>query len=181
MKKIRLDLTDGTEKGPVAERTAVRGIVRRDGRYLVIYSKYGDYKFPGGGQKDGERLLDTLVREVREETGYEVAADTARAYMEVSERCKREGSGLMEMTSYYYFCDVSMQAGERSLDDYEAEYGNEVQWLPLDEIIKKNGAVTDTQAVPWVVRETVVMRQLAGEMHIQTGGTAWIATNHGQD
>ena len=68
MRKIRLDLAESTETGPVTRRTAVRGIVRRDGHYLIIHSRYGDYKFPGGGRQDGEQLMDTLIREVKEET-----------------------------------------------------------------------------------------------------------------
>ena len=170
MRKIRLDLAESTETGPVTRRTAVRGIVRRDGHYLIIHSRYGDYKFPGGGRQDGEQLMDTLIREVKEETGYDVLADTAQEYLEVYERCARNGRGLMEMISYYYFCEVSGQAGERNLDDYEAAYGYEVQWLTLEEIIKKNEAVTDISMVPWVVRETKVMRMLAEDPHNQECG-----------
>ena len=46
----------------------------------------------------------------------------------------------------------------------------QVQWLTLEEIIKKNEAVTDISMVPWVVRETKVMRMLAEDPHKQECG-----------
>lgn len=160
MKKITIDLKNYIENGSVFKRTAVRGIVKRDDKYLIIHSKYGDYKFPGGGKHSDEELMDTLIREVKEETGYDVKAETAKGYMEVLERRKGYPDDLMEMTSYYYICEVSEAAGERNLDDYEAEYDYQVEWLPLDEIIKKNEEIQDMEAIPWVAREIKVMRQL---------------------
>jgi 8-oxo-dGTP diphosphatase len=59
---------------------AAKGIVRRaDGAVLLIRrspaSKVdpGRWELPGGKMDVGERLVDALVREVREETGLEVA------------------------------------------------------------------------------------------------------------
>ena len=55
IKEMTLDLKDYIEGGTVFRRNAVRGIVRRKDKYLVIYGKYGDYNFPGGGMKEGGR------------------------------------------------------------------------------------------------------------------------------
>lgn len=58
-------------------RTTARGLVVHQGKVLVTKNrgKYlGDYyTFPGGGQKPFESLSNTVVREIREETGYLVA------------------------------------------------------------------------------------------------------------
>ena len=35
-------------------RTAARGIIRKGDKYLLIRSRYGDCKFPGGGVEEGE-------------------------------------------------------------------------------------------------------------------------------
>ena len=66
----------------------------------------------------------------------------------------------MEMDSWYYFCDVTENAGERALDDYEKEYDYQVQWMRLDDIIKKNETVSDVEHIPWVERELMVMKEL---------------------
>ena len=76
MKKLTIDLHDYIEGGSVYKRTAVRGIIQKDKKYLLIYSKYGDHKFPGGGLKQGESLEDTLLCEVQEETGYIVKKES---------------------------------------------------------------------------------------------------------
>ena len=76
MKKLTIDLHDYIEGGSVYKRTAVRGIIQKDKKYLLIYSKYGDHKFPGGGLKQGESLEETLLREVQEETGYIVKKES---------------------------------------------------------------------------------------------------------
>ncbi len=66
----------------------------------------------------------------------------------------------MEMDSWYYFCDVEEAMYERSLDDYEREYGYQVICAALEEMIRKNEAA-DAEKTPWSVQEAMVMRELA--------------------
>ena len=56
MKELVIDLKDYKEDAKVFKRTAARGIIEKDGKFLIIHSKYGDYKFPGGGKEEGETL-----------------------------------------------------------------------------------------------------------------------------
>lgn len=55
----------------------------------MIQSKYGDYKFPGGGMEEGENRIDTLAREIKEETGFDLLPNSAEYYGTVTE--KRRG------------------------------------------------------------------------------------------
>ena len=160
MEDIVLDLKNYNEDGSVFRRTAVRGIVERDGRFLVIYSKYGDYKFPGGGRETGETLEDTLIREVQEETGYLVIRENIKEYIQVQEKRKGTLDDILEMVSIYFLCDVETKVGERNLDEYEEEYDYQVEWLPLDEIIRRNESVKDYENIPWIVREILVMKSI---------------------
>lgn len=161
MTEKTIDLKNYIENGTVFKRTAVRGIIRRNGQFLIIHSmKYGDYKFPGGGSHDGEELIDTLVREVQEETGYHVKPETTMLYMKVVERRKGDPADMLEMTSWYYICDVEDEQGERNLDDYEEEYDYRVRWMSLEEAIAANERVQQLDAVPWAVREKEVMKQM---------------------
>lgn len=160
MKELIIDLKGYKEDAKVWKRTAARGIVIKDGTYLIIHSKYGDYKFPGGGRKEGESLEDTLVREVQEETGYHVITDSITSWLKVLEKRKGEQDEILEMDSHYFFCQVEEVAGSRNLDDYEAEYDYQVEWLPLEELIQKNEAVENFEKIPWVKREHTVMQML---------------------
>lgn len=160
IKEFNLDLENYIVGGTVYKRKAVRGIIKHGDRYLIIHGKYGDYKFPGGGMNDGEELFDTLIREVQEETGYRVIRESIGDYFLVHEKRKGHPDDLLEMDSWYYFCDVEDNAGERNLDDYEKEYDYQVEWLSLDEIIRKNQVVSNTEDIPWVIREVTVMEEI---------------------
>ena len=56
--------------GKVNFREAVRAVIIKNNKILMVNSKNKDYKFPGGGVKKYEEKLDALKREVEEETGY---------------------------------------------------------------------------------------------------------------
>lgn len=160
MIELTIDLHNYITGGSVFKRTAVRGIIRKDGKYLMIHSKYGDHKFPGGGSKDGESLEETLFREVQEETGCLVRKDSLQEGLLVHERRKGEPDDLLEMDSYYFFCDIEEKTGDRNLDAYEAEYDYQVVWMTLEEAIRNNEAVENYEKIPWVLREVMVMKKL---------------------
>ena len=59
-----------------------------------------------------------------------------------------------------FFCDVYENIGERLLDDYEAEYDYKVSWMTLEEAITNNESVKEHENIPWIKRETIVMKKL---------------------
>ena len=159
--ELVIDVHNYMEGGSVFKRTAVRGIIKKNGKYLLIHSKYGDHKFPGGGRKDGETFEQTLVREVQEETGYIVDISSILKGFVVFEKRKGKPHDLMIMDSHYFYCDVSETAGNRNLDDYEEEYDYQVSFMTLDDAIERNEAIQNYNNIPWVERETLVMKRLA--------------------
>jgi 8-oxo-dGTP pyrophosphatase MutT (NUDIX family) len=69
-----------------AVRTAARALILRDG--LVLVACYHDgqgewFALPGGGQRYGEELTATLVRECLEETGLAVRVGPLRFVREI--------------------------------------------------------------------------------------------------
>ncbi|MFS0870317.1 NUDIX domain-containing protein [Paenibacillus xylanilyticus] len=53
------------------------GAIIRDGGGRILLqrrSDYGDWGLPGGGMEPGERIEETMIREVKEETGLEVTS-----------------------------------------------------------------------------------------------------------
>ena len=65
-----IDLKDYREDFRVFRRPSARAIIRREGKLRMVYSPVEKYhKFPGGGIRGNEDRIDTLIREVREETG----------------------------------------------------------------------------------------------------------------
>jgi 8-oxo-dGTP pyrophosphatase MutT (NUDIX family) len=164
---LTIDLENYNSGNSVFRRTAARGIIRNGNLYLLIYSKYGDYKFPGGGVEIGETLEETVIREVQEETGFQVIRSSIKDYGIVHERRKGKYDDLLEMDSHYFICDVEIEAGKRNLDEYEKEYDYQIVWMTLQEAIKRNNQVSDLETCPWVIRDTKVMEYLSQEQFIQ--------------
>ena len=72
--------TSKTRHAPEANSVvpSVVAIVRDDdGRILLIHKTDNNlWALPGGGHEIGESIVDTVVREVKEETGYDVEVET---------------------------------------------------------------------------------------------------------
>lgn len=60
--------------GDLTFRPSVYGIAIQDGKVLLVPCWDG-YDFPGGGVHEGEPILESLIREVKEESGVDVTPD----------------------------------------------------------------------------------------------------------
>ncbi len=167
MKEWKLDLKNYSSDSKEIHRTAARGIICQNNKYLIIHSKYGDYKFPGGGKKNDESIEENLIREVKEETGFNVIKNSIKPFGHILETRKKDEKNKWIMDSYYFFCEIDNNQGNKNLDDYEKEYEYQLDWLSLEDIIKKNEIVNDFEHVPWVVRENFVMKELLKEIKNQ--------------
>lgn len=160
---ITIDLNNYTKTDSFFNRFAARGIICRGERYLMIYGKNGDYKFPGGGMEEGESFEETLIREVSEETGYEVIPETVMEYGTALEKRAGETADVMIMESHYFTCEITGVQGKQSLADYEIDMNYKTVWITLPEAISNNEKVTDLETCPWVVRDTNVMKYILSE------------------
>lgn len=68
--RVRTYLT--TTLPPLDLVTSVRALVRRDDQILVVRDPLSVHILPGGRREEGETLLQTLEREVLEETGWTI-------------------------------------------------------------------------------------------------------------
>ncbi|HHW22823.1 MAG TPA: NUDIX domain-containing protein [Clostridiaceae bacterium] len=158
------------ENSKVIYREAVRSVTIKNGKFLMIRTIKGDFKFPGGGPRNGESLEEALIREVREETGFIIERVKRRIGM-VTERKpdKYVKDAMFEMISHYYLCDISENYGAQELDDYEKALDFRPHWVDIDDAIENNENLLrgNNDINPWVQRETAVlykMRDLLGRL-----------------
>ncbi len=146
-------------------RLAVRGIVMRDDRLLLVNAwpegKSDLWCAPGGGAEPHSSLPDNLVREIREETGLDVAVgapvlvnefhDPERGFHQVDVyfRCTLTGGDLAEdwrdpegIVTHRRFVTREELAGLRVKPDSLAEVawgtrnGGGISYDPLEPIVR---------------------------------------------
>jgi 8-oxo-dGTP pyrophosphatase MutT (NUDIX family) len=146
-------------------RTAVRAIIYKDGKLVMVKStKFGEYKFPGGGKDDGESDLETLERETKEETGMTVIPASVQAYGYTKEKRRSvfNPSQRFIMESRYYLCNVMDHIEETDYDPYEKDYGYHLCVVTIDEAIEQNviAAEKHQEIATWIQRELTVLKDI---------------------
>ena len=143
-------------------RVAVRGIIFINEKLLLIQSDFGEVKFPGGGQEDGEDDFQTLIRETLEETCYHINPESIREFGEVEEkRLSLHEPMIWHQINRYYFCDVKDVQEECNYTDNESKYGFHQVLYTLDEALKiyQNLKVSEGKHA-WNQREFNVLQLL---------------------
>lgn len=192
---MQFDLTFITDELPeeqaeIKKRSAVRGIVHYQNKLLMVCTKEGDYKFPGGGIEEGESEKEALLREITEETGYTdihiglAVGKTFEQNIDVD-----DPAIYFQMESCYYECWLM---SEKRMDgaglDYEEKEGFHPEFVTVEEALAKNNylllseqkklrdfiqksyikanrkktaeGITFVSNIPWLERETAVLGRL---------------------
>ncbi|EKQ57135.1 MULTISPECIES: NUDIX domain-containing protein [unclassified Clostridium] len=145
-------------------REAVRGIIVKNNKILMVHSKNQDYKFPGGGIKKDEGREDALRREIQEETGY-ICNKISEQLGIVTEKSidKYTNNKIFKMISYYYIAEVSNIKKPQKLDPYEAKLEFKPEWVEIKDAICNNEKIilTGNEFLPnWIFRETYVLKKI---------------------
>lgn len=150
--------------GKVNFREAVRAVVIKNNKILMVNSKNKDYKFPGGGVKKNEDKIEALKREVEEETGY-ICSNVKDIIGIVTEKSKDRyyHNKLFKMISYYYIVEISDIQKEQKLDDYEKKLEFRPVWININDAINNNELIIEEKPenmANWIYRETYVLKEI---------------------
>lgn len=124
---------------PTKRATSAGGLVyadRADGRWVVLISRRNaggqlQWTLPKGGLEEGEDLQAAAVREVKEETGLEVAIAAKLGVVDYWFVWRPEEVRYHKYVHYYL---MTAEGGDLSARDDEAE---DVQWLPLSQALAR--------------------------------------------
>lgn len=96
------------------------------------------YQFPGGHVEKGERLSETLYREVLEETGINIERRDYTPFYQVKYYSKNhDNTGVnryIEFNYYLIYTDKKYDLNKRKLDQYEIDNNYELRYVKLDEL-----------------------------------------------
>ncbi len=133
-----IDRKNYQENGTIGRRPSVRGIMIKDGKIAMIHSrKYDYYKLPGGGIEEGEAYEETLIREVKEESGLVVKPESIREFGYVRRIEKGKIEDIFVQDNYYYLCEAE-EITEQKLDEYEAKEQFTLEYVFPEHAIERN-------------------------------------------
>jgi len=119
---------------------SARAVICADSKIALLYcEKYDFYAFPGGKAKDGETLIDALIRETKEEAGLVIKPHTVREFGATVEiRKDLYAEGIYEQHDFYYTCGVEDYRVRQELSQSEKESGCRLAYVTFEEAIAKN-------------------------------------------
>jgi len=132
IKEIR-DAEYPKDESIIETRESARAIIFDDSQLmpLLFASKHNFHKLPGGGIDEGEKIMEALAREIREETGCE-----AEITDEIGQTIEFRSRWNLKQISYCYLGKIKSK-GEPSFTDKEINEGFEIVWFNLEQAISK--------------------------------------------
>lgn len=121
------------EVSKLSFRPSVYGVIIEDGKVLLSKHKKG-YDYPGGKMELSESLEETLVREVKEETGFEVRP-LKLIYCGTSYFKHPYSGEFFQSLLIYYTCEIV--GGKISLDfldPVEVGFLEKPEWIELEKV-----------------------------------------------
>ena len=121
----------------LSARNSAKAVVINNGKLLVnrCHSRFGEYfTLPGGGQRTGEMLTETVRRELLEETGYSVTPLRLSGIYERVSTGRDEG----QCHKIYFIFLCRLDSGERAEPSETDRFQIGTDWIPLKEVPGRN-------------------------------------------
>lgn len=129
-----------TKNTKLIKRTSVRGIIFDNEKLIMVQTKHGDYKLPGGGVNENESFEQALKREIQEETGFTDVSICCRVGHVIEQNIDWfEDNAYFQLDSYYYICrlnsDTTVSAQKEA---YEIDLDYKAVKVDIEEAYFKN-------------------------------------------
>lgn len=136
-------------------RISVRGIIFVNGKLMIVENSFGEVKLPGGGMEPGEEDYQVLLREVKEETGYNVIPESIKSFGEIEEkRLSVHEPMIWHQINRLYVCDVYPEQGQCAYTDIEKKHGFRLVFYTIEEALEKNRRMLEKEGrQAWNQRE----------------------------
>lgn len=137
MEKLFINQDNLTKEEIDEEAIRSKGIVVNDkDELLLAYNNY-TFQLPGGHRKGDESLEETLLREIKEETGIDMVIENG-PFMAITEYCRNyRNSNKNRCNKIYYYalkCNELPDYGNRNLSDFESKTDFDLFYVKMSEI-----------------------------------------------
>lgn len=113
-------------KDPIV-RVSVYGVILNESNQILVVNVRGKYHLPGGGIDEGEEEKQALVREVLEETGYEIT--DLQFVGKANQFLPNASIGPMNKLGTFYFAHAGRQDVSRRV-----EMDHSPEWMSFDKL-----------------------------------------------
>ena len=160
---FEIDKKDYDPAGKASGRPSARAIIIKRGKIAVIYSqKHKYFKIPGGGIEQGENKIDAMIREVKEEVGLTVIAESVAEFGYVHRIQKGKHEPVFIQDNFYYLCDVTEGQVPPQFTENEKKEEFVPCFVDLNEAIRVNEEyVKENSYDSMIERELRVMKMIA--------------------
>jgi 8-oxo-dGTP pyrophosphatase MutT (NUDIX family) len=118
--------------------------IQREQIQIALIHVRKRWGLPKGHVEEGERIGETAVREVREETGLEGRVERKLGAIFYSYRAKSKEGEAIRISKRVYFFLLKHFGGDVDAHDYEVD---EARWFPIEEAVKKLSFATEKKMV----------------------------------
>jgi len=121
-----------------SRRPSAYALIEKDNKILLIKGKqHRLWELPGGGINPGELILEGLIREVFEETGYKVSAKASLPF-HIGENLfyAQDVDEYWQVIPMVFKAELTDENQETKHIDFKNEI-SEIKWVKLQELQKK--------------------------------------------
>lgn len=139
MEKILINEDNLEEKDIHGEEIRVKAFIKNSDDELLVIHNNKTYQLPGGHNVEGETLQESLMREIKEETGLDIEINQ-EPFMEIVEYNKNFlNTGYNISNTIYYFeleTDELPEFSKLNLTELEKRTELKINYIKLDDIEK---------------------------------------------
>lgn len=116
-------------------RVGVYAVIIEDNKKILLTRQWDGYSLIGGGVEKGETIEESIVREVKEETGLTIMPDKIIHQATTFFKRNSEAQANQSIQLYFTHSQLHGQINNDNITDSEKTYTNGTpEWVDLDKI-----------------------------------------------
>lgn len=159
---MNIQLTRGKYMGNYHTAFGIYGIIFKDNSLLVIKKTSGPYinrfDLPGGSQEPGEKLEDTLIREIKEETNLTIKKFHQLGVVNFIYPWIYKDTNMNNHIAVFYEIDVVQGKNFGTVNQFSGQDSLGSTWVSLEKLTDENSSLLVLKAKEYIQKRTFIDR-----------------------